>query len=250
MGRGTSKAGVGGSRMYQTDDLDHSSKLQSALNKEEKRTLNLKKEQMTVYDRDDEPVIHRGGTSGSVGYSIAEAQTYFYGATITHNHPHGDERGGVSATFSAADVDVFRYGAKEMRASGAEGTYVLRNRNFNNSSANKAVDFYNAYSVVCNQYQSTSLKELKSAQEKASKSKIGRQYTSELKKANKLYGAGDRRAAMQLYEHAEKTLEPAYKREVKRVVYETMNSHLSGWLKQNAPKYGFDYVLTSTGGKK
>ena len=104
MGRGTSKAGVGGSRMYQTDDLDHSSKLQSALNKEEKRTLNLKKEQMTVYDRDDEPVIHRGGTSGSVGYSIAEAQTYFYGATITHNHPHGDERGGVSATFSAGQV--------------------------------------------------------------------------------------------------------------------------------------------------
>lgn len=250
MGRGSSKAGVGGSRMYQTDDLDHSSKLQSALNKEEKRTSNLKKEQMTVYDRDDEPVIHRGGTSGSVGYSIAEAQTYFYGATITHNHPHGDERGGVSTTFSAADVDVFRYGAKEMRASGAEGTYVLRNRNYNNSSANKAVDFYTAYSAVCSQHETSSLKEIKAAQAKALKSKVGKQYASELERANKLFAAGDRRAAMQLYEHATKTLEPAYKREVKRAIYETMNSNLSGWLKQNAPKYGFDYVLTSTGGRK
>ena len=142
-GRGSS-SGIGqahGAGLKQQPDLDHSPSLQAALIKEENRTRDFKNEQMTVWDKNGEQVIHRRGKSGSVSYSTSEAQMYFYGATITHNHPHGDDRGGLSTTLSIPDVEPFRFGLKEMRASGAEGTYVLRNKNWNNK-ADKGYEFY------------------------------------------------------------------------------------------------------------
>lgn len=241
---GLSSGGVGGSKMTQQADLDHSPELQKALNKEENRTRNLKKEQMTVWDDKDNQVIHRQGKSGSVEYSVREAQQYFYGATMTHNHPHGDERGGISGTFSVADVETFRYGLKEMRASGAEGTYVLRNKNWNNSKADRSMDFWKAYSDFSNKQDFASLENIKASQAKAKKTKIGKQYTAEMDKASSLWKKGDKDNAMKAYNNAVNNLEAGYKKECKRIIYENMNATTSGWLKQNAAKYGFEYVLT------
>lgn len=247
-GRGSSNprggGGVGGSGLKHTADLDHSAELQSKLNKEEARTRDYKREQMTVYDKNGDAVIHRQGGKGSVSYSTAEAQSYFYGATITHNHPAGDERGGVSGTFSVADVESFRYGVKEMRASGAEGTYVLRNKNYNNRSADRSMDFYRAYADFSSSHIFGGSDDIKRARERAEKSKVGRRYNSEMAKATKLWDSGDRATAMKVFNDAKSKYEPAYKKEIKRHIYEDMNSKTSGWLKQNAPKYGFDYILT------
>ena len=97
MGRGTSKAsnslsggGIGGSGLTQREDLEHTPALQAALDKEEKRTRDYKREQMTILDENGNVLLHRQGGNGHVKYSVREGQTYFNGATITHNHPHGD----------------------------------------------------------------------------------------------------------------------------------------------------------------
>lgn len=243
-GRGSS-SGIGqahGAGLKQQPDLDHSPSLQAALIKEENRTRDFKNEQMTVWDKNGEQVIHRRGKSGSVSYSTSEAQMYFYGATITHNHPHGDDRGGLSTTLSIPDVEPFRFGLKEMRASGAEGTYVLRNKNWNNK-ADKGYEFYQAYKQFGDQQDFGSLKNIKAAQEKALKSKIGKQYELTMKKASKLYENGKKDEAFKIYAEAKK-LESGYKKEIKKALYENVNSTLNGWLKKNAPKYGFVYILT------
>lgn len=248
MGRGSSgisgSSGIGGSGLKHQSDLDHSPALQAALSKEEKRTRNLKKEQMTIWDKDDNEVIHRKGDKGSVTYSISEAQQYFYGATMTHNHPHEDDRGGVSGTFSIADVETFRYGLKEMRATGAEGTYVLRNKNYNNKS-DKSLEFWKAYRDFGEKQNFGSLENVKSAQAKAHKTKIGREYDSAMKKSGKLWESGNQDEALKIFSHAREVLEPGFKKEVKRALYENMNSKTSGWLKKNAAKYGFEYILTT-----
>ena len=248
MGRGSSGigagGGVGGSRMVQTADLDHSAALQEKLKKEEDRTRDYKREQMTVYDENGNEIIHRGGGKGAVEYTISEAQQFFYGATITHNHPAGDERGGISGTFSVADVETFRYGLKEMRASGAEGTYVLRNKNYNNRQADRSMDFYRAYADFNQNQTFGSVSDIKMAQAKAAKTKIGRQYNSEIERASRLFTRGDREAASRLYQHAEINYKTGYKHQIKRYLYENMNSTTSGWLKTNAEKYGFEYILT------
>lgn len=247
MGRGSSGigyGGVGGSGLSVTADLGHSAALQDKLKKEEDRTRDYKREQMTVYDKNGNEIIHRGGSKGSVEYTISEAQQYFYGATITHNHPAGDERGGISGTFSAADVETFRYGLKEMRASGAEGTYVLRNKNYNNRSGDQSMDFYRAYADFMQKQSFGGSDAIKAAQAKAGKTKIGRQYNSEMERASKLWNSGNRETATRLYQHAESNYKSGYKRQIKRFIYEDMNSTTSGWLKKNAPKYGFEYILT------
>lgn len=252
-GRGSGNpggGGIGGSGLFHTTDLDHPAELQAKLDKEEARTLNLKKEQMTVYDKDGVEVIHRGGGKGSVSYSIREAQEHFFGATITHNHPAGDDRGGISGTFSVADVETFRYGLKEMRASGAEGTYVLRNRNYNKRDSDRGYDFYQKYAAFLNDQNFASVDNIKAAQEKARKSGVGRRYTNGINKATALYNNGNREAAQQLYNKTVASYEAGYKKQVQRNLYQNMNSTLSGWLKKNAPKYGFDYILTDTKGRK
>ena len=249
MGTGRSKAdrglfgGIGGSGLTQIADLDHSPALQKALDKEEKRTRDFKREQMTVLDENGNVLLHRQGGNGHVTYKISEARDYFDGATITHNHPHGDERGGVSATFSTADVETFRYGLKEMRASGAEGTYVLRNKNWNNKDT-KAYEFWQAYETFTSNQNFSGIKNIKAAQEKAHKSKIGKQYDSEIKKAGELWNKGLKDEATKLFSNAEKNLKPQYKKEIQKILYEDMNAKTSGWLKQNANKYGFEYRLT------
>lgn len=242
--------GVGGSGLHHTSDLDHSEGLQKMLDKEEARTLYLKREQMTVYDKNDTAVIHKQGGKGSVSYSTREAQDYFYGATITHNHPSGDERGGISGTFSVADVETFRFGLKEMRASGAEGTYVLRNRNYNNRDSNRAYEFYRAYADFQSQQNFGSINTVKAAQEKARKTSIGRRYTNGINKATSLFKSGNWDAAQKLYNSTVSSYESGFKKQIKRFIYEDMNSTTSGWLKQNASKYGFDYILTDTKGRK
>lgn len=250
MGGGSSKAGgrigggIGGSGLIQRADLDHSPTLQAALDKEEKRTRNLKREQMTIWDKEENEVIHRQGGSGHVTYTTREAQQYFYGATITHNHPHGDDRGGVSATFSVADVETFRYGLKEMRASGAEGTYVLRNKNWNNRDADRGYEFWKAYEAFDAKQNFASLENIKAAQAKAKKTSIGKQYDKAMKQAGDLWNSGKKDEAMKIFSHAKDVLEPKYKTEVKRFTHENMNAKTSGWLKQNASKYGFEYILT------
>lgn len=249
MGRGSSKAGgtgggIGGSGLMQTKDLDHSPTLQAALDKEEKRTRDLKREQMTVWDKDDQQVIHRQGGKGSVSYSTREAQEYFYGATMTHNHPHGDDRGGMSVTFSTADLEPFRFGLKEMRATGAEGTYVLRNKNWNNTKTDKGFEFWKAYEKFESEQSFISLENVKAAQAKAKKTSIGKQYDKAMKKAGDLWNSGKKDEAQKIFNDAMKNLEPKYKRETKRFLYENCNKVTSGWLKQNAPKYGFEYILT------
>lgn len=248
MGRGSSGmgagSGIGGSGLNHTADLDHSAELQAKLNKEENRTRNLKNEQMTVYDKNGEEVIHRRGDSGSVTYSTSEAQDFFYGGTLTHNHPSGAERGGISGTFSVADLEAFRYGLKELRASGAEGTYVLRNKNFNNRTGDRSMDFWRAYADFSNKQNFSSIENIKAAQSKAQKTRIGRQYTKEMDRASKLWSSGDKDTASRLYTHAKINYEIGYKHEIKKKVYENVNSVTSGWLKKNAPKYGFEYILT------
>ena len=231
--------------MQHTADLEHSAELQAKIDKEEARTRGYKREQMTVYDKNGEAVIHRQGGKGSVSYTLNEARDYFYGGTITHNHPAGEERGGISGTFSVADVEGFRYGLKEMRASGAEGTYVLRNNNWNSRTGNRSMEFWKAYSEFADKQVFGGIDAVKAAQQKARSTKIGRQYTNGINKATSLFSSGKREAAQQLYNHTVKTYEAGFKREIKRFIYENMNSVTSGWLKKNAPKYGFDYILTS-----
>ena len=86
----------------------------------ERRTRNLKKEQLRVVDRDGNVVMQKQGTKDSVSYKIGEAREHFPGNITIHNHPDG-------GTFSTADLSDIGHGATEIRAAAPEGTYILRN---------------------------------------------------------------------------------------------------------------------------
>lgn len=75
-----------------------------------------------VIGADGFAMIANKGDAHSVGFTYDQIGR-MKGQTLTHNHPDK----GYGGTFSEADVKMFHTaGLKEMRASGKEGTYVLK----------------------------------------------------------------------------------------------------------------------------
>ena len=77
----------------------------------------MKNEQLQILDDDGWVVKAYQGDAHSVAYNPVHVK----GRVVTHNHPN--QWGG---TFSEADVRGMKWGAKEKRASAAEGVYSLK----------------------------------------------------------------------------------------------------------------------------
>lgn len=77
----------------------------------------MKKEQLQILNDDGWVIKAYQGDEHSVAYN----PMYVKGRVVTHNHP--SRWGG---TFSEADVHGLKWGAKEKRASAAEGVYSLK----------------------------------------------------------------------------------------------------------------------------
>lgn len=92
-----------------------------AINNIVKRTANLKKEQYRIVSPDGKILVESKGDKGSVGTTVGEKRDAFWGnegSVSIHNHPEG-------GTFSSADLKDFGFGAAEIYATSAEGTYIL-----------------------------------------------------------------------------------------------------------------------------
>ena len=77
----------------------------------------MKNEQLQILDDDGWVIKAYQGDAHSVAYNPKDVK----GRVVTHNHP--SQWGG---TFSEADVRGMKWGAKEKRASAAEGVYSLK----------------------------------------------------------------------------------------------------------------------------
>lgn len=91
-------------------------------------TAGLDHEQLHIIDSHGFTISAVDGGEGSVGFT-KKALRNSKGNTVTHNHPRSNKKT-MGGTFSFADVNALGVsGAKEIRASAREGTYVLQARN-------------------------------------------------------------------------------------------------------------------------
>ena len=92
----------------------------------------MTREQLQILDDQGWVIRAYQGDSGSVAYN----PKYVKGRVVTHNHP-----GRWGGTFSEADVRGMKWGAKEKRASAAEGVYSLKaTRKANPEALSAALD--------------------------------------------------------------------------------------------------------------
>lgn len=91
-------------------------------------TAGLDHEQLHVIDGYGFTIAAVDGGEGSVGFT-KKALRNAVGNTVTHNHPRSNKKV-MGGTFSLADIKMLgKSGAKQIRASAREGTYVLQPRN-------------------------------------------------------------------------------------------------------------------------
>lgn len=85
---------------------------------------NLKNEQTFIIGRDGEIKVHGKGGAHEVATTVGEKREHLPGNISLHNHPKG-------GPFSLDDLNDFGYGATEIRVSGPDGDYCLRNLKYN-----------------------------------------------------------------------------------------------------------------------
>lgn len=207
-GRGQG-SGTGGGGSSSASSSGHSKALDRALSAVENNIRHDAKESMHVFDADGNEVLNLGGGKTSVSFTATQGQL-FKDAVITHNHPSGDDRGGIGGTFSSADIkNTFKFGASEMRAVSGEGTYVLTWVG-NGDKQRRAADLAIEYGAF-NQSIQNPIKQIEA-------------YTrvvADPKNANKTQEQIDFLTA--------------------KIVMTDYNNAWRGWLKDNASKYGFEY---------
>lgn len=208
-GRGQG-SGTGGGGSSSASSSGHSKALDRALSAVENSIRHDSKESMHVFDADGNELLNLGGGKTSVSFTLTEAQR-FKDAVITHNHPAGNDRGGIGGTFSGADIaNTFKFGASEMRAVTAEGTYVMTWVGGNGDKRGNATQIANEFNKF-NQSVQSPLKQIEA-------------YTrvvSDPKNAN--------------------LTEAQIDFETAKIVLTDYNNAWRGWWKDNAPAYGFAY---------
>ena len=89
------------------------------LRQDESIIAQRKSETAILYDKDGKTILTKRGGELSVSFSRRETDL-MPGGVLTHNHPY-------STTFSWADISMLqRGGLAEIRATGKDGTFVLR----------------------------------------------------------------------------------------------------------------------------
>lgn len=206
----------------------------------ERKTRNLKKEQLRVVDRDGNVVMQKQGDKGSVTYKVGEARDHFPGNITIHNHPEG-------GTFSTPDLSDFGYGATEIRAASPEGTYTLRNMNYKTKWVKDGktwLDMQEDLEAASEGFKSS----------RKIKSEIRGTYEEQVKPIvdrwaeRKAAGASWDELNAIAKEHEEKwnSLKPQLEADV-RAAYVDQYHH---WYKANAGNYGFEYTFEPAKVKK
>ena len=118
--------GEGGKRKGKVKPIDVDKIKNKSLEAIEGRIRNLKKEELYVYDENDNLIEGYSGNSESVAYPARVLD--YEGATVTHGHPKGMEEFG--GTFSFADINnMLNSKWKEHRATASgqgEMNYIMR----------------------------------------------------------------------------------------------------------------------------
>lgn len=146
--------------------------------KQEKKIVNKKVEYAYVYDQDGKELFNKSdGKANQVAFTASET-AMMKGAVLTHNHPGG-------STFSEADIyTLVETGMKEMRATGANGTFFLRKVDHSIS----AKLFYDDYTKAINNiYPLTDPIYNKIQRKYANKELTDEEYKKNIEKLNALF---------------------------------------------------------------
>ena len=225
MGAGSSGASGGGN----TNPL-----VEKTLNKEIKRTTNLKKEQYSIIDENGNIVFHKQGKNDRVEMTVGEKREYLDGAVTLHNHPDG-------GTFSSNDLRDFGYGAKEIVIATPEGTYRLVNTKWGTKEQSSGWYDLQQGHIKISETQSSAgdLVKIKSALEKT---KVSRDMKKISEKWVKRRSEGASESELKGYLDKYNKLDQQWKETRKAIARKIEVEPYHKYLKENAKKYGFKYI--------
>lgn len=217
----------------------------------ERKTRNLKNEQLRVVDRDGNVILHKKGDSGSVSCTLGEARETVPGNIHIHNHPNKY----IGGTFSPDDLSTLGHNPTEMRAVAKEGTYILREINPHRvlQLGDKSwVDMKQDVEKILSDTPSSPYK-LKQAAKKSLEDdptvkKINQKLDDNSNKMGKLMQQGKRDEALKILEESDalrEQLRPIVEHKARELVVQPLHE----FYKTNAYKYGYEYEFIPYTGK-
>ena len=235
-GTGKSKAGGGGGGAYsRTPEQD------KTLRKLDKQTANLKNEQYRIVDSEGNVILEKKGGRGEVSTTIGEKRTYLNGNISIHNHPDG-------GTFSDADLGQFGFGAKEIVVAAPEGTYRLINLNYGKKT------MYDGWMPLRDGMESiqqrSTLDILRQARQNVSKTATAKamdKITDTFAKIRDTKGQEEANKYIRSVSDRYESLRKKHNAEVKAEQSKLELEPYHNYYKQNAKKYGFQYVFEKRG---
>lgn len=213
---------------------------ESTLGKLRNELLGLEKERVCVVDPDGNVVFQKNGGKNSFRVKAEDAEKYYPGNIILHNHP-----GVYGGTFSNTDIkNAGNFGEKEWRVVANEGTYILVVSEDKNMRASMAKDFSKMIKSIP-KYEDI----IGSAQFKEITSKMTKEFASYESKYldQRREHAGDADYLKTIEDkYWQKALE--YDNNITRTASSMYNEPINTWLSENAEKYGAYYEFIPQGG--